>query len=195
MGYAVAQAARSLGAEVVLVSGPTEIGRPEGVEIVDVVDAEDLRAEMVRRATDADIVVMSAAVSDYRPRQRADEKLKKLGDKGLTLQMERTPDILAEIVGLPGRRTVVGFAAETSELEARAREKMERKGCDLMVANLVGAPASGFAADTNEVVILDRLGGRSLAGPASKRAIAASILDAVIDFRRRAGGERSGKAG
>lgn len=195
MGYALAEVGHRLGADVVLVSGPTLLGRPAGVEVVDVIDAEAMRREMLRRAPDADIVVMAAAVSDYRPRERADEKLKKHRDEGLTLEMERTPDILAELVEVAGRRTVVGFAAETSDLEARAREKMEHKRCDLIVGNLVGRQASGFAAETNEVVILDRLGGRSLAGPAPKREIAASILDAVIDFRRRSGAQRSGRTG
>jgi len=195
MGYAVAAAARRLGAEVVLVSGPTEIPRPVGVEVVDVVDAEAMRIEMVQRASDADILVMAAAVSDFRPRERAGEKLSKHGDEGLTLHMERTPDILAELVGVPGVGTVVGFAAETSDLEARAREKLERKRCDLIVANLVGGDKSGFAADTNEVVILDRLGGRLLAGPAPKAEIALAILEAVIGFRQRLGAERPGRAG
>jgi len=185
MGYAVAAAARLCGAEVVLVSGPTQIAPPAGVEVVSVVDAEAMRAEMVQRARDADVVVMAAAVSDFRPLERAAEKLEKGSGEGLSLRMERTPDILNEILAVAGVRTVVGFAAETADLEARALRKMERKGCDLIVANLVGSGDSGFAADSNEVVILDRLGGRTEAGPAPKPQIAEAVLEAVIEFRRR----------
>jgi phosphopantothenoylcysteine decarboxylase/phosphopantothenate--cysteine ligase len=194
MGYAVAEAARQLGAEVALVSGPTAIEPPRGVDVVPVVDAEQMRDEMVKRTPGADVVVMAAAVSDFRPLERASDKLAKRGGGGMSLQMERTPDILAEIVALPGERTVVGFAAETSDLEARAREKMERKGCDLIVGNVVGRAGSGFAADDNEVVILDRRGGRREVGPASKSQIATALLEAVVDFRASLRAEQPGKA-
>ncbi len=195
MGYAVAAAARRLGAEVVLVSGPTQIEAPAGVEVVRVVEADAMRAEMVDRAPSTDIVVMAAAVSDFRPVDPSAEKLPKSDADGLSLRMERTPDILAELQKLPGERTVVGFAAETDDLETRARAKMERKGCDLIVGNLVGRVGSGFAADTNEVVILDRLGGRRTAGPASKSEVAVAILEAVVAFRQGLAAEQPGRAG
>jgi len=187
MGYAVASAALRLGAEVTLVSGPTEIAEPAGVEIRHVVDAEQMKDEMLVHAAGADVVVMAAAVSDFRPAVRSDEKLEKTDDGGLCLQVERTPDILEALRGIAGERTLVGFAAETSNVEERAREKLERKGCDLIVANRVGSAGAGFAADTNEVIILDRLGTRAAVGPAPKHDVAFAILDAVIDFRRHAG--------
>jgi phosphopantothenoylcysteine decarboxylase/phosphopantothenate--cysteine ligase len=195
MGYALAAAARRQGADVTLVSGPTELPPPPGVELVRVLDAEAMKDAVLQHAAGADIVVMAAAVSDFRAAERSDEKLAKETGQGLTLQLERTPDILAALRDLPGERTVVGFAAESSDLEARARAKLERKGSDLIVANLVGRPESGFGADTNEVVILDRLGGRSVAGPATKAEIASAVLDAVVAFRRRLGVARPGKAG
>lgn len=184
MGYAVAVAAARWGAEVTLVSGPTHLVEPAGVTTLHVVDAESMRDAMIEHAPSADVVVMAAAVSDFRPAARRDEKLKKSEDDGLSLRLERTPDILEQLRDLPGERILVGFAAETSDLEKRAREKLERKGCDLIVANLVGAGV-GFAADDNDVVILDRRGGRVSAGPAPKGEIAAAILDAVIAYRSR----------
>lgn len=195
MGYAVAAAARRLGADVTLVSGPTEIPDPAGIDTMRVVDAEQMRAQMLRCARRADVVVMAAAVSDFRPLERSAEKLEKAGDEGLSLRMERTPDILGELRRVPGERTLVGFAAETSDLEGRAREKLERKGCDLIVANLVGRAGTGFAADTNEVIILDRFGGRAEAGPAPKAEIATLVLDAVIAFRGHLGVASPEKAG
>ena len=195
MGYALAEDARRRGAEVSLVSGPSEVEPPTGVELARVVDAEQMRAELTERAPTADIIVMAAAVSDFRPVERSQQKLPKGASEALSLRMERTPDILAELRPIAAGATIVGFAAETSELEARARDKMERKGCDIIVANLVGRGDTGFGADANEILILDRLGGRATAGPASKSSIAASILDAVIAFRLQPVGERPGSAG
>ncbi|MCH7825214.1 MAG: bifunctional phosphopantothenoylcysteine decarboxylase/phosphopantothenate--cysteine ligase CoaBC [Acidobacteria bacterium] len=195
MGYAVARAAARLGADVILVSGPTQIVEPAGVEIVRVVNAEEMRREMVDHTAAADIVVMAAAVSDFRPVAPVSEKLQKSAADAMSWEVERTPDILEELRRLGGRRTLVGFAAETSDLEARAREKLDRKGCDLMVANLVEAGVTGFEVDTNEVVILDRLGGRVPAGPAPKSDIAFTIIDAILGFRQRLGVASREKAG
>jgi phosphopantothenoylcysteine decarboxylase/phosphopantothenate--cysteine ligase len=113
----------------------------------------------------------------------------------MSWKVERTPDILEELRQLRGNRTLVGFAAETSNLEARSREKLDRKGCDLIVANLVGTGGTGFEVETNEVVILDRLGGNVTAGPALKADIATSILDAILEFRQRLGIASPEKAG
>ena len=195
MGYAIAAAACRLGADVTLVSGPTEIAGPAGIEIVGVVSAEEMCAAMLEAAAGADVVVMAAAVSDFRPRVSMDEKLKKSAADEMSWDVERTPDILEQLRRLGGERTLVGFAAETSDLEARARQKLERKGCDLVVANIVGGVATGFAADTNEVLIVDRLGGRLTAGPAAKTDIAAAVMDAVLGFRQRLGVASPEKAG
>ncbi len=195
MGYAVARAAARLGADVTLVSGPTQIAEPAGVDIERVVNAEEMRREMVGHATAADIIIMAAAVSDFRPFAPVPEKLRKSAAEAISWEVELTPDILEELGRLGGRRTLVGFAAETSDLEARAREKLDRKGCDLIVANVVGAEATGFEVDTNEVVILDRLGGRVAAGPAPKSDIAFAIIDAILGFRQRLGVVSPEKAG
>ena len=185
MGYAVAEQARRLGGDVTLVSGPTQLADPVGMRTVRVVSAQEMEEKMLERAAAADIVVMAAAVSDFRPTTSSHEKLNKRDVYELSVEMERTADILTGVVGLAGERTVVGFAAETSDLEARARHKMEGKGCDLIVANLVGQAAAGFEADTNEVIILDRLGGRAEVGPASKSDVAVAIWKAVDGFRQR----------
>jgi len=186
MGYAIAEVARRLGAAVTLVSGPTQLDAPEGTDTLGVVDAEQMRAAMLERAEKADVIVMAAAVSDFRPTQRAPEKLKKGEVEAMAMEMERTPDILADLQGVvsPGA-IVVGFAAETSDLDAHALDKLERKGCDVIVGNLVGAPGAGFAADTNEVVIFDRFGGREAVGPAAKTVIAAAVWKAVVDLRQK----------
>jgi phosphopantothenoylcysteine decarboxylase/phosphopantothenate--cysteine ligase len=195
MGYAVARVAARLGADVVLVSGPTQIAGPTGVEIVRVVNAEEMRCAMVAHASAADVIVMAAAVSDFRPVTPVSTKLKKAVGDVMSWDVERTPDILEELRQLRGSRTLVGFAAETSDLEAQAREKLDRKGCDLIVANLVGAGAMGFEVETNEVVILDRLGGRVTAGPALKTDVASAIVDAILGFRQRLGIASPEKAG
>lgn len=195
MGYAVAEAAVRLGADVFLVSGPTQIAVPSGVEIIRVTDAEEMRCEMMAHAALADVVVMAAAVSDFRPVAPVPEKLKKAAGDTMSWKVERTPDILEELRQLRGNCTLVGFAAETSNLEARSREKLDRKGCDLIVANLVGTGGTGFEVETNEVVILDRLGGNVTAGPALKADIATSIIDAILEFRQRLGIASPEKAG
>ena len=195
MGYAVAEVAARLGADVVLVSGPTQISEPSGVEIIRVINAEEMRREMVAHASLADVVVMAAAVSDFRPVAPVPEKLKKAAGDAMSWEVEHTPDILEELRQLRGNRTLVGFAAETSNLEARSREKLDRKGCDLIVANLVGAGATGFEVETNEVVILDRFGGSVIAGPALKADIASAIIDAILEFRQRLGIASPEKAG
>lgn len=191
MGHAVAAEAARRGAIVTLVSGPSALRPPAGVETVGVETAEEMAEAMLRRAPDADVVVMAAAVSDYRPRSSAGDKIKKAGAETLTLELVRNPDILQQLGKLPGPRTLVGFAAETSDLERHGRDKLERKGCDLVVANQVG-PGVGFESDDNAVVILDRHGGREEHGPAPKARIAGAIWDRVVRFRDRQAGRPDG---
>ncbi|MFQ5742272.1 MAG: bifunctional phosphopantothenoylcysteine decarboxylase/phosphopantothenate--cysteine ligase CoaBC [Acidobacteriota bacterium] len=185
MGFAMAEAARRHGAEVVLISGPSPLPDPVGVETVRVETASEMAAAVLDRAASVEAVVMAAAVADFRPLNPDGQKIKKLEAGRLMMELVPTGDILEQLASLPGERLVVGFAAETSEVEARAQEKMLRKGCDLMVANRVGVEGGGFESDTNEVVILDRLGGRRPVGPASKAQVAESIWQAVGDFRAR----------
>ena len=151
MGYAIAEAARDRGANVTLVSSQTSLRAPYGVEFVRADTAEEMRKEVVGRALGADILVMAAAVADFRPVAEAEHKIKKSGG-GLTLELRETADVLAEAAG--DRLVKVGFAAESRDLVANAREKMRRKGVDLMVANNITDEGSGFGSDTNRVVII-----------------------------------------
>jgi phosphopantothenoylcysteine decarboxylase/phosphopantothenate--cysteine ligase len=189
MGFAVAAEAHLRGAKVVLVSGPTSLPDPPGVEVVRVVTVEEMAEALASRVADAGSVVMAAAPADFRPPKRSSEKIKKAGTDKLTLELVATPDILERLRQVPGKRLVVGFAAETSDLEQAAQEKMARKGCDLIVANRVGLPSGGFESDLNEVVIFDRLGGRTKVDSAPKAQVASAIWDAVEEFRGRLGSE------
>ncbi len=152
MGYAIAEVARDRGANVTLVSTQTSLRAPYGVEFVRADTAEEMRKEVVGRAAGADILVMAAAVADFRPATEAEHKIKKSGG-GMTLELRETTDILAEASGQ--RLVKVGFAAESQDLVTNARKKMRRKGVDLMVANNITDEGSGFGSDTNRVVIID----------------------------------------
>lgn len=189
MGFAVAEVAHRRGADVTLVAGATSLEPPPGVTARRVITGEEMLRALLDAASSADVVVMAAAVSDFRARQPLAEKLGKGDERGLQLDLERTPDILESLADLPGTRVLVGFAAETSDVEAKTAEKLVAKECDLMVGNRVGGDSGGFESDDNEVVILDRLGGRRVAGPAPKAEIAAIVWDAVVDFMERASDE------
>jgi phosphopantothenoylcysteine decarboxylase/phosphopantothenate--cysteine ligase len=181
MGYAIAQVAARRGGEVVLVSGPTLLPDPEGVRVVRVVTAEEMARAVEAEAGDMDLFVGAAAVSDYRPAQVAPQKIKK-GEGEETLVLSRTPDILAGLgtrfAGAAGAPVLVGFAAETEEVIARAREKLKKKGCDLVVANKVGAPGAGFGSDTNRVALVSPSELAEIEGPKDK--VAEAILDWIL---------------
>jgi phosphopantothenoylcysteine decarboxylase/phosphopantothenate--cysteine ligase len=154
MGVALATEALARGARVTLVLGPGAVRPPVGVDVIEVGTAEEMRSAVLAHAADADVVVMAAAVADFRPKLRAHRKLKK--DDGIPeLQLEPTPDILAEL-GEHRRsgQILVGFAAETNDVERAGRDKLARKGLDLLVANLVGRAGTGFGTDTNDAAIL-----------------------------------------
>jgi phosphopantothenoylcysteine decarboxylase/phosphopantothenate--cysteine ligase len=181
-GHAVAEEAAARGAKVTLVT-TTSMAAPPGVDVVCVDTAAEMEQAVLGRADDADVVVMAAAVADFRPTSAATSKIKKSG--GLPeITLEPTVDILA---ALGERRhagqTIVGFAAETDDLRANAADKLTRKGVDLIVANDVSAPGVGFEHDTNAVVILDAQGGATEVPLTDKRAIARAILDAVSTTR------------
>lgn len=183
MGYRLAEAARDRGASVILVSGPTALAAPAGVEFVPVRSAEQMAAAVTARASSIDVVAMAAAVSDYRPAQVSDVKVKK-ADGALTLEMVRTPDILRGLGQSKGRLFLVGFAAETDHLREHAREKLRAKNLDLMVANAVGQEGSGFQADSNTAVLMD--GDGEVEVPlVSKRELAERIWDRVAQLRAR----------
>jgi len=181
-GHAVAEEAASRGAEVTLVT-TTSLPVTGSIDVVAVETAAEMEAAVLDRADAADIIVMAAAVADFRPARRAERKLKK-ADGAPEIVLEATTDILAALGARrrPGQ-TIVGFAAETDDLRANAAEKLTRKGIDLIVANDVSAPGVGFEHDTNAVVILDAAGGAQEIPLTDKRAIARGILDAVTSAR------------
>jgi phosphopantothenoylcysteine decarboxylase/phosphopantothenate--cysteine ligase len=180
MGYALAGAARARGAHVVLISGPTALQSPPGVELIRVTTAAEMRDAVVPRAAHADVVIMAAAVADYAPASATLQKIHKDGET-LTLSLVRTPDILAEL-GVQrasgGRPLLVGFAAETEDVIASARRKQREKKVDLVVANDVSRSDAGFEVDTNEVTLVSASGDESLPLQ-SKSAIAAHIVQRI----------------
>jgi phosphopantothenoylcysteine decarboxylase/phosphopantothenate--cysteine ligase len=153
MGYALAKVARRRGAEVALVSGPTSLPPPYGIRAIQVSSAQQMHRVVLEEFPKMDAVVMAAAVSDYRPRVAASEKIKKLGDSE-SLELERTEDILVHLGELKEAQILVGFAAETDNLLASAKEKLRRKNLNFIVANDLTSANAGFASDTNEVTIL-----------------------------------------
>ena len=180
MGFAIAAAAARRGADTVLVAGPVQLPTPQGVQRSDVRSAAQLR-DAVLAALPADVYIGAAAVADWTPRTAAAHKLKKSeGVDTLTLELVRTPDTLAEVAAHPRRpRLVVGFAAETSDVERYARGKLEKKRLDLIAANRVGVAGSGFESDDNALVVYGRDVERAL-GPASKAQLADDLLDLVL---------------
>lgn len=180
MGYAIARAAARRGARVVLVSGPTSLSRPTGLEYyAGITTASEMREAVLSHSKGADALIMAAAVSDYRPTDAAAQKIKKQGDT-LTIVLEKTPDILAEIGGRAIRPILVGFAAETENLEKNAREKSRSKKLDLIVANDVSKPGIGFDSDDNEAVIMTATGRAEHLPLMSKNQLADRILDRVV---------------
>ena len=181
-GYAVAAVAAERGARVTLVS-TVEIPAPAGVDVVCVETAEQMKTAVDRVAPTADVVVMAAAVADFRPVRAAGGKLKKR-DGAPEIVLEATPDILAGLgeSKRPGQ-VLVGFAAETDDLEANALDKLRRKNLDMVVANDVSAPGVGFGHDTNAVTIWLSTGDRKSVPLASKRAVAVALLDSVVQVR------------
>ena len=186
MGFAIAACAARRGAEVVLVAGPAALPTPPGVERVDVESALEMRDAVLERLPKADVVIKSAAVADFRPSAPQARKIRKedLGEgAGLTLELVRNPDILAEVSRQKGDRLVVGFAAESHDLIASARRKLERKGCDLVVANDISQGGAGFDADTNVVSFVWPGGEIESLPPLPKSEVASRLLDRVRALR------------
>ena len=181
MGIAVAIEATARGAEVHLVLGPGTVGPPPGLRTVQVTTAEQMRAAVLREASEADAVVMAAAVADFRPEREAPGKLKKQ-DGTPQLSLVPTPDILRELGASRGGGILVGFAAETSDLEANGRRKLEEKGLDLIVVNEVGREGTGFGSDTNDAMILGRDGRDEPLRRWTKRELAVAICDRLAEL-------------
>jgi phosphopantothenoylcysteine decarboxylase / phosphopantothenate---cysteine ligase len=181
MGYALASAAARRGAHVTLVSGPTALTPPPAATFVPVQTAEEMREAVLQHAGAAGIVIKAAAVADYRVRRPAEQKIK--GKRDLTLDLTPNPDILAEVAARATGAFIVGFAAETNDVVANARAKLEAKGIDLLVANDVSRRDIGFDAEDNEVLLIDRWGGSRGLPRMAKSAVADAILDAILALR------------
>ena len=176
MGYAVAEAARDRGAKVTLITAPTSLPEPVGISVIRIATAEEIRLAVENVSPKADALIMAAAVADYRPRSVVKEKIKKK-DTGLTLELECTPDILSSV---KGNFIKVGFAAESSSLVENARQKLEQKRLDLIVANDITAKDSGFGSDTSRVTIIDREGHIDSLPLLPKRDVAERVLDRLV---------------
>jgi phosphopantothenoylcysteine decarboxylase / phosphopantothenate---cysteine ligase len=182
MGYSVAEAAARRGAKVILISGPTALEAPEGVERIDVRTAEEMLRAVQARFSATSIAIFAAAVADYRPAEPAAAKIKRTKDP-VTIRLEPNPDILATMAKEKGDRLVVGFAAETDHVAENARNKLTQKNADLIVANDVAAEGAGFDADTNIVTIFSR-DTRDLPLPRMTKAdVAQRVLDEVLRLR------------
>ncbi|HJV67124.1 MAG TPA: bifunctional phosphopantothenoylcysteine decarboxylase/phosphopantothenate--cysteine ligase CoaBC [Geomonas sp.] len=186
MGYAIARQARLRGAEVTLVSGPTALAAPCGVNVIRVESALQMRDAVLEQVEKSDVVIKAAAVADYRPKQRAGMKVKKNED-ALTVELEKNPDILAELGARKGKRVLVGFAAETQDLIGNATKKLNQKNLDMVVANDVSQEGAGFNVDTNIVKFLFADGRVEELPLMGKEQVAAVILDRVEELRKETG--------
>ncbi|MBT3363487.1 MAG: bifunctional phosphopantothenoylcysteine decarboxylase/phosphopantothenate--cysteine ligase CoaBC [Chloroflexi bacterium] len=174
MGYAIAEAARDRGASVVLVSAPTSLSAPYGVELVSIQTASQMHDAVVKAVDGCDVLIMAAAVADYRPKNIADSKIKKSADS-LSIEMEKTTDILSDV----SASVKIGFAAESDDLESNAQQKLAKKNLDFIVANDITTAGSGFDVDTNEVIIIDKSGQKTKLPLMPKIDVAHKILDRV----------------
>ncbi len=179
MGYAVAEEARDRGAEVVLITGPTMLPAPAGMEVIRIVSALDMYDAVMTYFDAADIVIKSAAVADYRPAKVSEQKIKKLDDQ-MVVVMERNPDILFELGQKKGDKVLVGFAAETNDLLQNATIKINKKNLDFVIANDVTREGAGFGTDTNIVKIINRDGRIEEIPKMSKKDVAKIVIDKII---------------
>jgi phosphopantothenoylcysteine decarboxylase / phosphopantothenate---cysteine ligase len=182
MGYALAEAAAARGARVTLVSGPVHLAQPRGVDVVPVKTAVEMREQVLGRLDGVDIVVKAAAVADFHLSKIPEQKVKKTAAR-VTLELDPTPDILAELGHKKGDWLLIGFAAETQNLAQEARRKLETKNCDMVVGNLVGGSETGFESDLNEVTLALRTGETIVVPRAPKREIADRIYDEAMKLR------------
>jgi phosphopantothenoylcysteine decarboxylase/phosphopantothenate--cysteine ligase len=179
MGFALAEVAAASGADVELIAGPVTLPTPPGVHRTDVRSAAQMREAVLAALDGIDVFIAAAAVADYRPRECAGQKIKK-GAEQFVIECVRNPDIVAEAAARQNRPLVVGFAAETSEVERYARDKLERKGLDLIAANDVAAPGLGFESDSNALTVLWN-GGRRRIEAAPKHEVARLLLELIVE--------------
>jgi phosphopantothenoylcysteine decarboxylase/phosphopantothenate--cysteine ligase len=182
MGYAVAEAARDRGAKVILISGPTLIEPPAGVTVIPVQSAQDMHRAVMDHVAASQILIMAAAVSDFKPTISSDRKIKK-HEASTVINLERTEDILSAAAKTSGRRLLVGFAAETDNVLDNALQKLKSKNLDMIVVNDVTKKGAGFCSDTNEVVIIDRAGVQTELQVMPKREIARRIIDKIAELK------------
>jgi phosphopantothenoylcysteine decarboxylase/phosphopantothenate--cysteine ligase len=182
MGYALAEAAAARGAKVTLISGPVHLPPPRGVEIIHVRTAAEMREKVFDHLAPATIVIKAAAVADFHLSKVPDQKVKKTAAR-ISMELDPTPDILAELGRKKGDRLLIGFAAETQNLLQESRRKLESKNCDMIVGNLVGGSDLGFESDQNEVILALSTGETIPLSRASKREIADRIFDQVLKLR------------
>ncbi len=194
MGYAIARAALRAGARVTLVSGPVALEAPAGARLVRVESAGEMRRAVRRLFRGADVVIMAAAVADYRPRRRLRRKMKK-GAGAIRIEMVRTADILAGLGRSRRRAFLVGFAAETGNPVAEARRKLRAKRLDMIVANDISRPGAGFGSDFNEAFLIDRAGGIERIPLTTKAALARRVVRRCMEAARGARGRGHGAGG
>jgi phosphopantothenoylcysteine decarboxylase/phosphopantothenate--cysteine ligase len=180
MGYAIAEEAALRGAKVTLISGPTQILPPPSVTTVHVESAAEMKRALLDIYDSADYVIKAAAVSDFKPEQKLSQKKKKTG-KPEIVNLEPTDDILAELGRKKSHQILIGFCAETENLETNAKGKLQRKNLDFIIANQVGGSNSAFQSEDNEVLVLDRLGYRDLLSRQKKKQIAEKLWDLIVE--------------
>lgn len=184
MGYALAAAAQSRGADVILISGPSEIKSPRGMTMIRVKSAADMSHAVMKHIGSADIVIMAAAVSDFKPVLSSDRKIKKQ-EAPSVFELERTEDILNTISKVPGKRLLIGFAAETDDHVDNAIKKLKDKNLDMIVVNDLLKQGAGFAADTNIVTIIDKSGKQTELPLMTKTEIASRIIDKIVELKKK----------
>ncbi|MGE5329040.1 MAG: bifunctional phosphopantothenoylcysteine decarboxylase/phosphopantothenate--cysteine ligase CoaBC [Deltaproteobacteria bacterium] len=183
MGYAAAKTACARGAKVILISGPTALKKLIGVETVYVETAQQMHDEVIKRHEHADIVIMAAAVADYKPKTTADNKIKKSADE-LSIELIRNPDILKEVGAKKGKSIVVGFSMETENIEANSIKKLKDKNLDLIIANEIGQEGAGFGTDTNIVKLINKFGMVCDLPIMSKQKVADKIIDEILNIEK-----------
>jgi phosphopantothenoylcysteine decarboxylase/phosphopantothenate--cysteine ligase len=192
MGYAVARAAEHRGASVTLIAGPCGLRPPANVSVIDVNTAEEMAQAVFNYADTSEIIIKTAAVSDYRPSAVAENKLKK-SEELTSLPLEKTDDILKQLGRKKQGRVLVGFAAETEDLDQNAQQKLTEKNLDIIAGNLIGNPASGFASDTNRVTLYFRDGSHEVVPEMEKDAVAHILLNRIVERLLPAEGQLTGQ--
>jgi len=182
MGYALAEAARDRGADVILITAPTALPQPAGIDLVGVTTASEMYEAVKKAIRRADILIMAAAVADFRPAKISKNKIKRDKLSSMTMKLEKTTDILGTV---NGKFLRVGFAAESNDIVANAKKKLETKRLDLIVANDITLPGSGIGSDNNQVIIINRKGRVNELPLLPKRAVADKILDEVVDLLKK----------